>query len=190
MKNGNKIAPLSGVTVVLLSLNRVLFRKYFDNPDAVDKSKMKPCNETNFANDNMMSTYLQFTGDTAGVQILPDGKKVGICPDDYFFIMPACRSNSSRCIIYITGGLGYGTTTMSQKAVRWNMPLALGVAKDWTQYGTVPGEYKSVFYWFLSEKLWRRKFQLKLETHCLSKETYNCSLNRLKLIENCLPFVL
>eukprot|EP00438_Fugacium_kawagutii_P020665 Skav217588 [mRNA] locus=scaffold3512:58692:63474:- [translate_table: standard] len=173
-----------GVTAVLL-LNRG-FRKYFDNPAAVNKSEMKPCSETNFANDNMMSTYLQFTGDTAGVQILPDGKKVAVCPDGYFFIMPACRSDSSKCIIYMTAGLGYGTTTMSQKAVKWNMPLALGVAKDW---GTTAAEYKSVFYWLQPERMDVDGIFLSNQHRVDVAFALNMMWIALNMVKTCLPSI-
>eukprot|EP00438_Fugacium_kawagutii_P010569 Skav229156 [mRNA] locus=scaffold622:70590:100723:- [translate_table: standard] len=126
-------------------------RKYFDNPEVVNKSYLKPCLESNFGNDGLMSTYLSHTGDTDGVLTLPNGKKVGVCPDDYWWPAPACRSNLTNCIIWITGGSGYGFSTTTQKVTKWNMPFALGVGKLWGDYIQTARDFRSMFYWWVPD---------------------------------------
>eukprot|EP00438_Fugacium_kawagutii_P017384 Skav228954 [mRNA] locus=scaffold3820:90112:92322:- [translate_table: standard] len=113
-------------------------------------SDVKPCNESNFANDVMMSSYLDITGDTGGVVTLPDGKRIGNCPDGYWWPGPKCRGDMTKCILYLTAGAGYGMATMQQKITRWNMPVAIGVAKTWGIWGMAP-EWKSVFYWWVPD---------------------------------------
>ncbi|CAE7657643.1 unnamed protein product, partial [Symbiodinium microadriaticum] len=38
--------------------------------------------------------------DDAGVETLPDGTLAAICPDDYFWLSPTCRQDSTRCVPY------------------------------------------------------------------------------------------
>ena len=74
-----------------------------------------------------------------------DGSLAAICADGYFFLPPACRENSSQCVPYLTADPGLGLDDIMQKATAYNMPLAIGVAKDWT---TLSAQVRSVFYWW------------------------------------------
>ncbi|CAL1167555.1 unnamed protein product [Cladocopium goreaui] len=122
---------------------------YFDQPSAVNRSMLKPCADTNLYNDLMMSAYLSASGDTDGVVVQPDGKVVGKCPGDgYFWLSPSCRSDPTKCVLYITGGGGYGLSGVLQRATRWNIPLAFGVGATWGDFVSVANTKKSMFYWW------------------------------------------
>ena len=125
-------------------------RLYFDQPSAVNRSMLKPCADTNLYNDLMMSAYLSASGDTDGVVVQPDGKVVGKCPGDgYFWLSPSCRSDPTKCVLYITGGGGYGLSGVLQRATRWNIPLAFGVGATWGDFVSVVNTKKSMFDWRL-----------------------------------------
>ena len=97
-----------------------------------------------------MSAYLSASGDTDGVVVQPDGKVVGKCPGDgYFWLSPSCRSDPTKCILYITAGGGYGLSEVLQKTAKWNIPLAFGVALTWGDFTRLPTKHKSMFYWCL-----------------------------------------
>eukprot|EP00435_Cladocopium_sp_Y103_P073233 s113_g42.t2 len=96
-----------------------------------------------------MSAYLSVSGDTDGVVIQPDGKVFAKCPGDgYFWYSPACRSDPTKCILYFTGGGGYGLSGVLQKATKWNIPLAFGVGLTWGDFVSLPSMHKSIFYWW------------------------------------------
>ena len=76
---------------------------------------------------------------------------IGVCPDEYTWRSPACRSNSSRCIVYFTGGNGWGVDIIMQQAIAWNMPTAIAVAKDWSSFSALPLAVKSTFYWWVPD---------------------------------------
>ncbi|CAL1166478.1 unnamed protein product [Cladocopium goreaui] len=126
--------------------------KYFDQPSAVNRSDLKPCSNTNLYNDLLMSAYLSASGDTAGVVVQPDGKVVANCPGDgYFWLSPSCRSDPTKCVLYLTGGGGYGLSEVLQKATKWNIPLAFGVALTWGDFTVLPTKHKSMFYWWVPD---------------------------------------
>ena len=116
----------------------------------MNRSDLKPCSNTNLYNDLLMSAYLSASGDTAGVVVQPDGKVVANCPGDgYFWLSPSCRSDPTKCVLYLTGGGGYGLSEVLQKATKWNIPLAFGVALTWGDFTLLPTKHKSMFYWCL-----------------------------------------
>eukprot|EP00913_Durusdinium_trenchii_P025722 g24138.t1 len=59
--------------------------------------------------------------------------------------------NSSRCIVYFTGGNGWGVDIIMQQAIAWNMPTAIAVAKDWSSFSALPLAVKSTFYWWVPD---------------------------------------
>ena len=80
--------------------------------------------------------------------MLPDGTLAAICPDDYFWLSPTCRDDSSRCVPYVTGGSGWGVDDLMQKVTSYDMPVAIGVAKSWS---TLPREVNVFFYWWVPD---------------------------------------
>ena len=87
-------------------------------------------------------------GDSAGVVELSPGMVAAVCPDGYFWIAPACRNDTAKCVPWLTGGNGWGFDDMMQKATAYGMPLALGTPKEWT---TTVREVKSIFYWWVPD---------------------------------------
>lgn len=98
----------------------------------------------------MMSKYHAFSGDDDGVVIQPDGKTFGKCPDGYFWLAPSCRSDETKCVLYLTGGSGYGLGNIMQKSSKLKLPMGLGIALSWS---TLPSQFKSTFYWYLSRDI-------------------------------------
>ena len=124
-------------------------RKYFDNPNAVNRSELKPCRDSSLYNHLLMSAYLKITGDTAGVVVQPDGTVVANCPDGYFWYSPSCRSNPAQCIVFFSPASGNGLSDVLQKATKWNMPLGVGVGMTAAEWRDLPTKHKSMFYWCL-----------------------------------------
>ncbi|CAK9059806.1 unnamed protein product [Durusdinium trenchii] len=121
--------------------------QYFTTIDQINRSKLMLCEETLLMSVKMMSTYLEITGDHEGVS-QGTGGITGRCFDQYFWYAPACRRNSSSCIPCFTGGTGWGSLEMLQKATFLGIPLAWITAKDWNAYSALPKDYDSIFYWW------------------------------------------
>ena len=96
--------------------------------------------------------------------------------DGHWWLGPSCRSNISACVPWTTGGTGWGVQQLAQRqalgkllicfwavcrspgmsflslnarSVLLNMPLALSVAKGWTEYTQFPFAHnKSTFFWW------------------------------------------
>ena len=98
-----------------------------------------------------MNGYVRVTGDTGGVITQADGSLVGNCPDGYFWYTPKCRADPSKCILYFTGGKGYTLAETMMKATSWNIPLAIGIGKDWSTFLALPKKHKSLFYWWVPD---------------------------------------
>ena len=77
----------------------------------------------------------------------PDQSRPG--QDEYFWRASSCRSDPSKCAVFVTGGAGWDIPHFPQKAAAYHMPVAIGVAASWTKYLEVPAKYKSTFfYWW------------------------------------------
>lgn len=70
------------------------------------------------------------------------------CDDGFWWTPPSCRANSSQCVPYITGGSGWQVEDMMQKFTFHNMPVAIAVASDWTNYQELPQSGDMTFYWW------------------------------------------
>eukprot|EP00913_Durusdinium_trenchii_P014727 g13816.t1 len=97
-----------------------------------------------------MKTYVEITGDLDGVMITGE-QYAGNCPDEHFWISPACRAQHDRCIPFFTGGDGWDIEGYLQKSTSWNMPMAIAVAASWTDYQLLPLQFKSLFYWWVPD---------------------------------------
>ena len=96
-----------------------------------------------------MKFYLEQSGDTQGVTVdASSGTYNAVCVDDAFWIAPVCRGNHSQCVVFLTGGGGWGVNEMMQKSTALNMPFAIAVAATWTAYTELPLVKRMVFYWF------------------------------------------
>ena len=123
--------------------------QYFASPNDVEKSRLKPCQETTLSRVSAANRlYGELTGDWDGLVMQGDGQYHAKCFDQYFWYSPACRSNSSKCVLVISGGDGWSLEEFMQKAAAHNMPMALCVASGWQDYSTLPMEYVSAFYWW------------------------------------------
>ena len=87
------------------------------------------------------------TGDANGVQEV-NGELVAVCPDDYFWLPPVCRDDASRCVPYFTAFPGWGVDEVMQKFTSYNMPVAVGVAREWSQLSR---QVKSLYYWWVPD---------------------------------------
>ncbi|CAK9106006.1 unnamed protein product [Durusdinium trenchii] len=128
--------------------------KYFEAPSILDTALLKRCNETRMMTSQAMELYANLTGDWDGVELLiRDGRREvrGRCFNDYFWYPPACRENSSRCVLFVTAGNGWNLEETMQKSTAWNMPLAPVVAKNWSVYTYLPLQVRSTFYWWVPD---------------------------------------
>ncbi|CAL1162950.1 unnamed protein product [Cladocopium goreaui] len=121
--------------------------KYFDDINALNAETLKTCGETRLMDSQAMSVYARVTNDWDGVDN-SSGTLVGKCFLGYFWFAPSCRANPLECYTYITAGPGYGYEHTMQKATWYNMPMAVAVAKLWSDYTTLPMQVKSSFYWW------------------------------------------
>eukprot|EP00928_Gymnodinium_smaydae_P023076 TRINITY_DN19183_c0_g5_i3.p1 TRINITY_DN19183_c0_g5~~TRINITY_DN19183_c0_g5_i3.p1 ORF type:complete len:986 (-),score=68.13 TRINITY_DN19183_c0_g5_i3:86-3043(-) len=125
--------------------------KYFNasGPTTVDISKLQDCKDTtNLMDDNHWKNYVKYTGDTDGVSIDSEGRHSALCQNQKFFYAPACRGQPDTCILLFSAGPGWGLSALTQKAAKFNMPLAFAMAKDWTLYLDLPRQYSSLIYWW------------------------------------------
>ncbi|CAE7581088.1 unnamed protein product [Symbiodinium sp. CCMP2592] len=118
--------------------------KYFDSYASIPKSSLLPCNETVFGDKQLMADYVRITGDHEGLH--PDG--TGLCPDDYWFLAPSCRGNSSRCVPTLGGNApsGRDVLQMLQKSAAFDMPLALAKPIDGIQRERLPSNFRMAFF--------------------------------------------
>ena len=72
----------------------------------------------------------------------------GRCDDGFWWAAPACRSDTTKCIPFISGGSGWGVEDSMQKFTHHNMPVAVGVAISWAKYTTLPLSGDMSFYWW------------------------------------------
>jgi len=121
--------------------------KYFGGISSVNTSLLKPCPETRLVVHEVMQFYADFTGDHDGVETVQN-KTRGKCWDGYFWLPPACRTDRSKCILFVTGGAGWTIEGTMQKATVWNMPIAPIVAKDWGSFVDLPKQVACLFYWW------------------------------------------
>eukprot|EP00913_Durusdinium_trenchii_P031415 g29410.t1 len=157
--------------------------QYFTTIDQINRSKLMLCEETLLMSVKMMSTYLEITGDHEGVS-QGTGGITGRCFDQYFWYAPACRRNSSSCIPCFTGGTGWGSLEMLQKATFLGIPLAWITAKDWNAYSALPKDYDSIFYWWTPDPtfLSLNAEQIMFPAHNGFMRNYNVDIKHVEMI--------
>ncbi|CAE7041192.1 unnamed protein product, partial [Symbiodinium sp. KB8] len=117
--------------------------KYFDSVASIDLNLIFPCVQTRFQISKVNEDYIRYTGDTDGVDVLPNGDLVARCPDGHFWLAPGCRADDSKCVPYVTGGSGWWLDDTMQKATAYDIPMAVGVARD---LATLPKQRTTTFY--------------------------------------------
>lgn len=90
--------------------------KYFESVASINASKyMMPCGLSIMADAGTAARHVQFTGDVDGV-VTENGTHTAMrCFQGYWWFPPSCRSNSSACVPYNTGGIGWGWETVAQR---------------------------------------------------------------------------
>ena len=80
------------------------------------------------------------------------GRSPGRCDDGYWWTAPSCRSNTTECVPWVTGGFGWGIEEYMQKSTIFQIPMAIGVALSWATYTEFPFWHpKSHFYWWIPD---------------------------------------
>lgn len=135
--------------------------RHFANPGDVNVSYLLPCNETALMLNEVMSNYLDLTGDLEGVSgTAPD--LTGKCYNQYFWLAPGCRTQPSTCLIWFTGGNGWGMFETLLKATVYNMPVATAVASSFANYGLLPNSYDMMLYWWVPDPTFLRLTPMKI----------------------------
>lgn len=118
---------------------------YFDKITAVNTSDLTPCNEIPWLSDQeTMQIYAQATGDHDGVEEV-NGKLRGKCFSTYFWFPPACRIETSKCLLFLTS-FGYEIWMMMQRAAICNMPVVPANVKHRNRYIILPTQISCLFY--------------------------------------------
>eukprot|EP00435_Cladocopium_sp_Y103_P075429 s332_g57.t1 len=128
---------------------------YFAAPSELDVSKLLPCGETALMSNEVMSTYFDISGDSAGV-VVDNGVVVGKCFDGYFWYAPTCREDPGTCFTWFTAGTGWGMNELLIKAAVYNMPLAAAVASSWENYVNMPKDFNFMLYWWVPDPTFLR----------------------------------
>ena len=89
----------------------------------------------------------------------PTGAVSGKCFDDYFWYAPGCRDVPQSCLVWFTGGNGWGMHEMLTKATSFNMPVALVVANSFANYASVPNDDLTnlMLYWWVPDPTFLRR---------------------------------
>jgi len=127
--------------------------KYFDSIFDIDSTMLKPCHfpGSTFQDTVLMATYLRWTGDRDGVLEVNDGKFIAKCDQTHWWVSPACRYNISECIPVLTYGGGFHAETFMQWAAFHSVPMAIGVARNWSAYTDLVRKSQAAFYWWIPE---------------------------------------
>ena len=109
----------------------------------------------------LVSFSLIFETLTVITQIL--GTVAGKCFDDYFWYAPGCRSDPSTCLVWLTGGNGWGVGETMQRAAAYNMPLAAAVASSFKNYAELPLVHDMLLYWWVPDTTFLRPALKKVQ---------------------------
>jgi len=148
-------------------------KKYFDSIHDVPVSELHPCNTTHMADPQRIGDYYRYSGDDAGVRRQPDGTYFAYCPDDLdnlWWIAPACRQNTSRCIPTITSSVGWRMQAMMQWSTAYGMPAAIGVISSFTEFTNRIPKVRALFYWWVPDSTFidLRPLQIVFPRHSVS----------------------
>jgi len=70
------------------------------------------------------------------------------CDDGFWWLPPSCRADHTRCIPWITGGVGWAVEEFMQKFTLFNMPVAIAIAATWSDYTQLPLSIDMPLYWW------------------------------------------
>ena len=66
------------------------------------------------------------------------------CPNGYRWLSPACRTNISKCVPFMTAPAGEAADFMMQRAAARNMPVVIMVAKSWDEFVNISKAHKTM----------------------------------------------
>eukprot|EP00438_Fugacium_kawagutii_P003543 Skav202729 [mRNA] locus=scaffold1326:148193:152187:- [translate_table: standard] len=90
---------------------------YFVSPGELNVSTLRPCGDTALTSKELLSNYAEVTGDLAGV-VVDEGEVVaGRCFAEYFWYAPSCRADPTTCLVWLTGGNGWGMAELQPKRI-------------------------------------------------------------------------
>eukprot|EP00434_Breviolum_minutum_P002792 symbB.v1.2.002453.t1/scaffold99.1/size346285/9 len=123
---------------------------YFDNLSSVNVTgSFMKCSESLLNDNSTMFSVWKISRDDDGFTVnVTNNKYSAKCPDDYIWKAPACRSDSAKCILWVTGGDGWDVVAVMQRSVIFNMPIACGVASGYGNYLAIPKQHKTLLFWW------------------------------------------
>eukprot|EP00930_Biecheleria_cincta_P043098 TRINITY_DN29629_c0_g1_i1.p1 TRINITY_DN29629_c0_g1~~TRINITY_DN29629_c0_g1_i1.p1 ORF type:complete len:1139 (+),score=159.82 TRINITY_DN29629_c0_g1_i1:61-3477(+) len=150
---------------------------YFSNITDIQESDLKTCSSLSKLSDPAtVSNFIRHTNDTAGI----DGTRFKCWNNDRWFVAPACRSDTSKCIPLITGGDGWLIESLLQQVTFYNWPVAIAVAADSSTsdtnqiYKDLVRNKDVMFYWWFPDDsfadiqdIW--KGRVKLDVHSIAE---------------------
>ena len=119
---------------------------YFDRISIVNTSDLTPCNEITLSSPEGMQRYLRATGDEDGVELV-DGSLHPACFTRYFWLPPACRVETSNCLLFLTYAT-YELWVIMQRATIFNMPIVPANVREWGKFSVLPTQISCLFYWW------------------------------------------
>eukprot|EP00438_Fugacium_kawagutii_P023971 Skav206661 [mRNA] locus=scaffold1933:631274:635632:- [translate_table: standard] len=90
---------------------------YFASPAELNVSTLLPCGDTALTSKELMSNYAEVTGDLAGVVVDEGSVVAGRCFAEYFWYAPACRADPTTCLVWLSGGNGWGMAELQPKRI-------------------------------------------------------------------------
>ena len=116
--------------------------KYFDSIASINASKfMMPCDLSVMSDSGTAARHVQFTGDVDGV-VTENGAYTSMrCFEGYWWFPPSCRSNTSACVPYNTGGIGWGWESMAQR-----LGESSGVSNEDVRRNLLRNELSQIFH--------------------------------------------
>eukprot|EP00434_Breviolum_minutum_P002789 symbB.v1.2.002451.t1/scaffold99.1/size346285/7 len=121
---------------------------YFDALSGINiTGSFMKCSESLLNDNSTVFSYWKISGDDDGV-IVTNKKYAAKCLDDYLWKSPTCRSDSAKCILWVTGGDGWDLVAVMQRSAVFNMPIACGVASGYGNYLAVNKQHKTLLYWW------------------------------------------
>ena len=125
---------------------------YFDDLSAINiTGNFLKCSESLLNDNSTMFSVVKITGDNDGFIVTNNNginKYSAKCLDDYLWKAPTCRSDSSKCILWVTAGDGWDIVAVMQRSATYNMPIACGVTSGYSNYLAVPKQHKTLLFWW------------------------------------------
>eukprot|EP00929_Paragymnodinium_shiwhaense_P058791 TRINITY_DN29459_c0_g2_i1.p1 TRINITY_DN29459_c0_g2~~TRINITY_DN29459_c0_g2_i1.p1 ORF type:complete len:1104 (+),score=92.11 TRINITY_DN29459_c0_g2_i1:95-3406(+) len=120
---------------------------FFDSIADFDRSSLTECTALKDAVSAQGSLYTKwFPEDTSGYEVDTSGSFSMKCFNQTWWLAPACRSEPSNCVPWLTAHVGSGVVQAMQRSVRYNMPLALGFIDSATTLHALVRSRRALFY--------------------------------------------